>query len=63
MEQSVLKRQNLKFKHQGIAQKKEYNIQNMAKVWNQEKLNPLIWILSLPHITVGTSFWNQRVNL
>jgi len=25
-----------KFRHRGITQKKEYNIQNMVKVWNQE---------------------------
>jgi hypothetical protein len=34
-----------------------------GKSWNQEKMNYLIWILGLPHITVGTSFWSQRVNL
>ena len=27
---------NIKYRHWGITQKKEYNIQNMAKVWNQE---------------------------
>jgi len=32
MEQSVLKRQNIKFRHWEITQKKEYNIQNMAKI-------------------------------
>jgi len=29
------KRQHIKFRHRGITQKKAYNIQNMAKVWNQ----------------------------
>ena len=36
MEQSVPKRQNIKFRRQEITQKEAYNIQNMAKVWNQE---------------------------
>jgi len=36
MEQaSVSKRRHLKFRHQGITQKKEYNIQNPAIVCNQ----------------------------
>jgi len=36
MEQSVPKRRHIKFGRQGITQKKAYNIQNTAKVWNQE---------------------------
>jgi len=36
MEQSVPKRRHIKFRHRGITQKKAYNIQNKAKVWNQE---------------------------
>jgi hypothetical protein len=32
---SVPKRWHIKFRRRWIAQKKEYNIQNMAKVWNQ----------------------------
>ena len=36
MEQSVPKRQNIKFRRRGITQKKAYNIQTAAKVWNQE---------------------------
>jgi len=36
MGQSVLKRRHIKFRHRGITQKKAYNIQNMAKVRNQE---------------------------
>jgi len=36
MEQSVPKRRHLKFRRQGITQKKAYNIQDTAKVWNQE---------------------------
>ena len=34
MEQSVSKRRHIKFRRRGITQKKAYNIQNMAKVWN-----------------------------
>jgi hypothetical protein len=36
MEQSVPKRRHIKFRRRRITQKKAYNIQNMAKVWNQE---------------------------
>jgi hypothetical protein len=36
MEQSVPKRRHIKFRRQGITQKKTYNILNTAKVWNQE---------------------------
>ena len=34
--QSVPKRRHIKFRRRGITQKKTYNIQNTAKVWNQE---------------------------
>jgi hypothetical protein len=37
---NVPKRRNIKFRCRGIAQKKEYNIQNTAKVWNQEQIFP-----------------------
>ena len=36
MEQSVPKRRHTKLRRQGITQRKAYNIQNTAKVWNQE---------------------------
>ena len=36
MEQSVPKRRHIKFRRQGITQKKTYNKQNTAKVLNQE---------------------------
>jgi hypothetical protein len=36
--QSVPKRRHIKFRHRGITQKKTYNIQNKAKVWNQDRL-------------------------
>jgi len=45
MEQSVPKRPHIKFRRRGITPKKEYNIQNMAKVWNQEKTVFIITIL------------------
>jgi len=35
--QSGPKRQHIKFRCLGITQKKECNIQNTAKIWNQEK--------------------------
>ena len=36
MEGSVPQRRYIKFRHLWITQKKTYNIQNTAKVWNQE---------------------------
>jgi hypothetical protein len=36
MEQSVPKRRHIKFRRRGITQKKAYDIQNTAKVWNRE---------------------------
>jgi len=36
MVQSVPKRRHIKFSRRGITQKKEYNIQNTAKVWNRK---------------------------
>jgi hypothetical protein len=36
MEQNVPKRWHIKFRRRGNTQKKTYNIQNMAKVWNQK---------------------------
>jgi len=42
--QSVPKCRHIKFRRRGITQKKAYNIQNMAKVWNQGTVLPtLIW--------------------
>ena len=38
MEQSVPKRRNIKFRRRRITQKKANNIQNAAKVWNQEPI-------------------------
>ena len=39
MEQCVPKRRHIKFRRQRVTQKKEYNIQNTAKVWNHENKN------------------------
>ena len=36
--EDIPKRRHIKFRRREIAQKKEYNIQNRAKVWNQEVL-------------------------
>jgi len=38
IEQTVSKRRHIKFIRRGITQKKTYNIQNTAKVWNQEQI-------------------------
>jgi len=38
MEQSIPKRRHIKFRRRGITQKKAYNIQNKAKVWNQKHI-------------------------
>jgi hypothetical protein len=42
MEQSVPKRRHIKFRRRGITQKKTYNVQNTAKVLNQES-NDVVW--------------------
>jgi len=36
MEHTVPKRRHIKLRRRGITQNKAYNIQNTAKVWNQE---------------------------
>ena len=41
--QSVPKRRHIKFRRRGITQKKTYNIQNTAKVWNQEYFSTCLW--------------------
>jgi hypothetical protein len=42
---SVLKRWHIKFRRRGITQRKAYNIQNRAKVWNQELLKYVLTIV------------------
>ena len=41
MEQSVPKRWHINFRRRGITQKKAYNIQYTAKIWNQDVGVPL----------------------
>jgi len=47
MEQSVPKRRHIKFRRCRITQKKEYSIQNKAKVWSLE-LKIAIFLLTPP---------------
>ena len=50
-EQSVPKRRHIKFRRRGITEKKTYNFQNTAKVWNQECLiyeRSAHWVLWFP---------------
>jgi len=50
MEQCVPKRRHIKFRRRKITQKKVYNIQNAAKVWNQEwfpLLSPLCKVFTI----------------
>ena len=59
MEQCVPKRRHIKFRRQGITQKKGYNIQNTAKVWNQE-YNFFVFVneISLSHRSLPTQQTN-----
>jgi len=41
-EQSIPKRRHIKFRRRGITQRKAYNIQNTAEVWNQ-KYRYFVW--------------------
>jgi len=41
---SVAKCRHIKFRHRGITQKKAYNIQDMAKVWNQENIDICVFL-------------------
>jgi len=54
---SVPKCRHIKFRHQGITQKKAYKIQNMVKVWNQElftcKLFPNLYLV---HLEISSAF-------
>ena len=53
-EQSVPKLRHIKFRYRGITQKKAYNIQNRAKVWNKEYYNMLFKINSFNLLWVST---------
>ena len=50
MEQSVPKRQHIKFRRRGITKKKEHKIQNTAKVSNQK------WFIILSNLCLYTCF-------
>jgi len=56
MEQSVPKRRYIKFRRRGITQKKIYNIQNTAKVWNQEEL----WMLKMSRVDIRIQEMNEE---
>ena len=66
MEQSVPKRRHIKFRRRGFTQKKVYNIQNTAKVWNQEVTHYVIFSSFLypspqsSNITNVRSFFTAR---
>ena len=67
MEQIVPKLRHIKFRRRGITQKKAYNIQNTAKVWDQECTSSLsLWRVRVTGITMETQqrfsllrFWTQ----
>jgi hypothetical protein len=56
MEQSVPKRQHIIFRRRRITQKKAYNIQNTAKVWNQKSLK-------LPKKGLATDIWMSKIKV
>ena len=57
--QSVPTRWHIKFRRWGITQKKAYNIQNVAKVLNQELWDVFVmdWVLFLHVPAVRPSWW------
>ena len=67
MEQSVPKRRGIKFRSREITQKKTYNIQNTAKVWNQEnKLRcdikkPIFVIIYITHTHNGNCTSKKKI--
>ena len=54
--QCVPKRWHIKFRRHGITQKKAYNIQNMAKVWNQERKENIF------KMTTGNNSFHKNSN-
>ena len=54
MEHSAPKRRHIKLSRQGITQKKAYNIQNTAKVWNLEYVKQMqeTWIPNAYHLPI-----------
>jgi hypothetical protein len=53
MEQTVFQNVDTKFRHWEITQKKEYNIQNKAKVWNQEESAMLMTTYYLQNVCLS----------
>jgi len=51
MGQSIPKRWHIKFRRQGITQKKTYNIRDTAKVWNQELFWAIITEFNVEQVT------------
>ena len=49
---SFPKRRHIKFRRRGITQKKAYNIQNRAKVWNQENSLPVNMVFILQNTLI-----------
>jgi hypothetical protein len=60
MGQCVPKRWYINFRSRGITQKKAYNIQNTAKVWNQERVND---VREHPSECVTTGKFNGFINM
>jgi hypothetical protein len=64
--ESVPKRRRIKFRRRKITQKKTYNIQNTAKVWNQEDRTVVCWgsATSFHALTWGQQYciWSDRSN-
>jgi len=60
MEQSAPKRRRIKFKRWGITQKKEYNIQNTAKVWNQERDVVMVIPIRWNGVNIFLQYYGKR---
>jgi hypothetical protein len=63
MEQNVPKRRHIKFRRRGIIQKKTYNIQNTAKVWNQEYIQFCVQSLKTEIVVMVVSSFINLINL
>jgi hypothetical protein len=63
MEWSIKKRRHTKFRRQGVTQKKEYNIQNMMKVWNQEYYRNIYTFITTvrDHYLTQATFMSEHV--
>jgi hypothetical protein len=61
MEQSAPKRRHIQLRRRGITQKKAYNIQNTAKVWNQEQGVPVHRQHNSTDIDVNYSYQKDNI--